>query len=1277
MTLIPRSSYGGVRARSTASAWFVLIVLLSNAATAQARPHTSNEVLDSIESLERTAQEASARGRYEQAVAPIVEAIDRLVEDHAAAESAERRERSAAATESLLLYFDTLIHRVDAFEAARAAADRWLESELDPLVRARILFHRGRYEAAITGRDDPWSADRLGFLTDWQLLGPFDNEQGSGFDTPYPPETAIDLEASVDARGRELTWRRMPQTSSGFLPFSRLFHPSEQVLAYAATTLEVPEDMDVALRLGSDEAIRVFIDGHPVFEHDVRRSCRLDQDAFGVHLSAGRHTLVVKLAQRVEDWGFALRITDPMGEPLPSITHDASAASFESTIPRQEDAPASVPVREGARGFYRDLDATAADAMALRHAAWFHLMLGPDDPVDRTAYDFARRLTERAPEDPHAWFLFANATSLPIKMRPELEENERREALSKVLRLDPDHAEAALEMAAHYLRSIEMPDRALAYCDQALGVNETFVSAALARSDALRTKGLFGAAEGEIRRLGESTAANRIDVLMALAERDARRGRILQAAELAESALARDRANPRIRDRLIEWHEASGRLDEALALVDEDLEMHPLSLRMYVARARIHRAKGDLEAANDALEQALAIHPQSPSFWKNHGVMLRRLGRDEAALLALESARELDPKDRWLEGYLEFLQQETRPFEEDFPYDAAELLAEAETWETPADNPYRYVLRRVLVKVHPDGTSSRYYQDWIDIENQNGADALARYPIPFHPETQRVKLRSAKVSRRDDTRLDGELARGRSAGVAWISLPVLEPGDRIELAYRVDDVRTGIFGDYFGMRTFLQRGDGAPILHSELTVITPAGRAFDFDAKNGVPEARFRADDPNGLEVRTWELRDVARFEPEPYMPPREEILPLVEVTTYGSWNEFSRWWWSLIEKQFLTNPAMEAWIEELRANTDSTPERVRAVYDYVATQIRYVAWEFGIHGYQPYRASTIFARRFGDCKDKSILMRTMLARLGIESHPVLIRAEQLRGEQDLSTALLNHFNHCILFVPGVEIEGPAAAQAEDGIFLDATAQYNDWRSLPSSDQGARVLIVEGPDSRVATTPVAPAEANRISIEEHLTVRAGGSARVRGTLTASGDSAAQLRAVLANEGERDEHVASRFTTLFGPVEIVSTEYSDLADLDVPVEYSYVVEIPNAFKRSGGEASLPSLFSAPTLSDFTERATRRFDLLLPSLTSWESETVFEFEDALRARVRFDDVTLESPHGMFVRTTETEGSTIVVRGRFETTTRRIPAADYPDFRAFSRRIDEAVREVIRVR
>ena len=109
--------------------------------------------------------------------------------------------------------------------------------------------------------------------------------------------------------------------------------------------------------------------------------------------------------------------------------------------------------------------------------------------------------------------------------------------------------------------------------------------------------------------------------------------------------------------------------------------------------------------------------------------------------------------------------------------------------------------------------------------------------------------------------------------------------------------------------------------------------------------------------------------------------------------------------------------------------EKVEAIARFVGQEVRYNAWPFGTHGYEPFSAATIFERRFGDCKDKSILLRQMLAEIGVEAVPVLIRAEYARAEEPLDAALVEHFNHCIAYVQ------PTAERP--GYYLDATADRN------------------------------------------------------------------------------------------------------------------------------------------------------------------------------------------------------------------------------------------------
>lgn len=1253
--------------------------------------------------LETQALDATSRGRHAEALVPLARAIELSARAAGAAAEGPQHRRDAATAEALFVLYDETVRQIDAFAEAGKTVGDWLDADwLDlPLLEARMRFARARYVTAADGSGDGWSlTDTLGFLTDWQVIGPFDNEQGSGFHRVFPPETELDFEATYSGKAREANWRRIP-ARVGLVPLGSLFHPATHALGYAATTLRLEQDSDVAFRLSSDESTKVWIDGTQVFEHDARRPCRFDQDAFGVRLSAGPHRILVKVAQQTGGWAFALRVTRPDGSPLAGWSIDADRAAFAETdavVAAAENTATveTIPIDEGALATFRELlaaDPDAADAMPdaaalFRRATVLFLSLVPDDPTERSAQRLATRAVELAPDDPHARFLLSRSASPPIKMRPELEENERRQHLEEVLRMDPGHARAALDLAGHYLDSIELPERSLEYCARAIAANPDSPEARIARIRALEWKGLYGLADAERKKLADGPERDNAAVLMVLAARLTRRGLLSGAIELLERASTIDRANLSVRRSLTQTLERSGRFDEALELIDAELRTRPLSLAAHTGRARILEAAGDLAGAQRALDRALEIAPQNPALWKSHGLLLHEQDMTDRALASLERARDLDPKDRWLETYLEFLMQETRPFEESFPYDIEPLLGELDSWEADADIHYRYPLYRRIIKINPDGTASRYHHLLIEARNQTGADALARFPISYRADSQRVRLRRAEVRKKSDgSTLTGELARG-AANVRWVVFPALEPGDVIELQYRVDDVRPSIFGDYFGLSALMQRRDGAPVLRSRLTIITPESRDIHFRERNGLPAAEFRSGDQPDTIARVYEMRDLPRFQTEPYMPPREESWPLVDITSYGSWNEFSRWWWNLIKDEFLVNESMRELVEEIRAKAPTPLDQIREVYNYVATQIRYVAWEFGIHGYQPYNATTIFARRFGDCKDKSILMATLLDELGIESHPVLIRAAVLRGEQDLSSPLLNHFNHCILYVPGynprdadgdgiVESQGASSDEAAPGLFLDGTAQFNDWVSLPSSDQDARVLIVEGESSRLARTPLLPASTSHLDIDESVLVRQDGSARVTGTMTATGDAAAQMRSMYATPGNRKEQVAARFAALFGPVDVRSIEFSDLSDLDETLRYDYVVEIPEILKKAGRDATIPILFSAPTVSEFTELAERKHDLLLPTLHSWKSRVTFQIQAPLVGRLYFSDVEIDNEFGQFRRGATQDGPTIVVRGSFETRKRRIAVADYAEFRKFSRSVDQAAREVIRVR
>src|SRR5205085_52801 len=143
-----------------------------------------------------------------------------------------------------------------------------------------------------------------------------------------------------------------------------------------------------------------------------------------------------------------------------------------------------------------------------------------------------------------------------------------------------------------------------------------------------------------------------------------------------------------------------------------------------------------------------------------------------------------------------------------------------------------------------------------------------------------------------------------------------------------------------------------------------------------------------------------------------------------------------------------------------SLQAKVQAIHKLVIQGTRYVALEFGIHGYKPYRVSQVLSRRFGDCKDKASLMVAMLKAVGVDAQIVLLRTRR-GGELDPSPASLAVFDHAIAYVPTLNM------------YLDGTAEFSGMNELPHQDQATMALRVWPGGSQLVTTPILPSQTNR------------------------------------------------------------------------------------------------------------------------------------------------------------------------------------------------------------
>jgi tetratricopeptide (TPR) repeat protein len=234
--------------------------------------------------------------------------------------------RSAVEPEVFVRFCDEMIELSKSM-ADKAASEHtllWVQSVL-----AQFHEHRGEKEKA----EQQWRKTGFVKTSSWLLIGPFDNVAGSGFSNAYPPEQSIDLHATYQARGTKIGWVELKQDSHGaFVDLGEVFDDNQWAVAYAFARVHSAQETQAQLRVGSDDDVKVWLNGKEVLSRNVGRTAVIDQDIVPVNLKEGTNEILLKVCNRTVGWGFHLRITDSQGRPLEGLKY-IPAAELRSTVP--------------------------------------------------------------------------------------------------------------------------------------------------------------------------------------------------------------------------------------------------------------------------------------------------------------------------------------------------------------------------------------------------------------------------------------------------------------------------------------------------------------------------------------------------------------------------------------------------------------------------------------------------------------------------------------------------------------------------------------------------------------------------------------------------------------------------------------------------------------------------------------------------------------------------------------------------------------------------------
>ncbi|GAA4442164.1 hypothetical protein GCM10023188_41560 [Pontibacter saemangeumensis] len=234
-------------------------------------------------------------------------------------------------------------------------------------------------------------------------------------------------------------------------------------------------------------------------------------------------------------------------------------------------------------------------------------------------------------------------------------------------------------------------------------------------------------------------------------------------------------------------------------------------------------------------------------------------------------------------------------------------------------------------------------------------------------------------------------------------------------------------------------------------------------------------------ETYTWQVQHLKPVETEPYGPGLEELVPVVrtaptdfEVEGYKgnmeSWKSYGMWINQLNQGRDVLPDATKQKLIALTANAKTQEEKVRIIYDYLQGKTRYVSIQLGIGGWQPFEASFVDSKGYGDCKALTNYTQAMLKTVGVTSHHALIRAGD--DVTDIRTDFpSSQFNHVVLAVP----------MPNDTLWLECTSQTEAAGYSGSNTGGRHALLITPEGGKlVRTTDYTAADNSQL---RHIRVR--------------------------------------------------------------------------------------------------------------------------------------------------------------------------------------------------
>ncbi|WP_044398209.1 DUF3857 domain-containing transglutaminase family protein [Lacinutrix sp. Hel_I_90] len=317
-----------------------------------------------------------------------------------------------------------------------------------------------------------------------------------------------------------------------------------------------------------------------------------------------------------------------------------------------------------------------------------------------------------------------------------------------------------------------------------------------------------------------------------------------------------------------------------------------------------------------------------------------------------------------------------------------------------------------------------YTQFVTKIFDNVGIQEASSISVDYDPSYQTLKFHSVTINRdgeiidkfqsdnfqlmRRETNAENHLYDGSMSAVLNIS--DVRTNDIIEYSYSIagfNPIHKGKFSDVYYLDSYV------PVGKIAVTIFSDSELNYKGINNPEVPNIKKM----NGLYQYVWVNENTEKVLFEDYSPSWKLDYQTVFVSNYDSWESVVNWGIKTYTINEKPSADLLKKIKNIVSENKTKGEKIKATLNFVQNDIRYLGLEDGIGAYKPFTPNKVFKQRFGDCKDKSLLMTTMLNNMGIEAYPMLVNTTLKETITEFLPSPV-FFDHCVVKVIDVAGKG-------------------------------------------------------------------------------------------------------------------------------------------------------------------------------------------------------------------------------------------------------------------